>query len=89
MMIQIEVKPETAALIAKAQEQGISVDQILHEALGYQTEDEPDEATPITFEEWDSVLQDLINSPAFSKAQVLPDDAFSRESIYTREDDIL
>lgn len=89
MRIQIEVQPETAALIARARERGISVDQVLREALTYHDEEEIAPEPTLSLEEWESVLQDLINSPAFAKAPLLPDDAFGRESIYTREDDVL
>lgn len=89
MMVQIEVQPETAALIAQAQAHGVSVDALLRQALRQEEDVTEDTATPQTFEEWDSVLQELINSPSFTKSPLLSDDAFSRDSIYTREDNAL
>jgi len=42
----------------------------------------------MSLEEWDTTLKELIDSPAFAKALPLSDDAFKRENIYTREDDM-
>ena len=43
----------------------------------------------LTDQEWNSELMDLINNPAFTKAPPLTDTAVDRESIYTREDEML
>ncbi len=83
------ISPETAALIAKAQAHGISVDLLLRDALRQEEEQEDAAEPPRTYEEWNAILEELLNSPSFAKAPPLPDDAFSRESLSVREDDVL
>ncbi|MBW4684775.1 MAG: hypothetical protein KME40_06655 [Komarekiella atlantica HA4396-MV6] len=92
MTIQLQLKPEIEArLIAEAAAQGLSVEAYLasliedslsshEEEKFYQVSDQ---------KEWEAILTDLINSPAFSLAPVLSDAAISRETIYTREDEML
>ncbi|MEH2415735.1 hypothetical protein [Nostoc sp.] len=92
MAIQLQLKPEIEArLIAEAAAQGLSVEAYLasliensltshRKSFFYQVS---------TQEEWEAILTDLINSPAFSLAPVLSDEAIIRESIYTREDEML
>jgi hypothetical protein len=92
MTIQLQLKPEIEArLIAEATAQGLSVEAYLafliensligeEGKLFYQVS---------TQEEWEAILTDLINSAAFSLAPALSDEAISRESIYTREDEML
>jgi post-segregation antitoxin (ccd killing protein) len=86
MIVQIDVQPDTAALLAKAQSQGISVDALLQAALHW---DDANTATPLTFEQWDAELEALSNDPALTSVPVLNDDAFHRETLYTRENDAL
>ncbi len=87
MTIQLQLKPEIEArLIAEAAARDLSIEAYLtsliedsltshEEKLFYQVS---------TQEEWEAILTDLINSPAFSLAPPLSDVAISRESIYTR-----
>lgn len=89
MIVEIEVQPETAALLADAQTRGVSLDVVLRSALYPNGEKTANGDKPLTLEEWETELQELIDSPAFARAAPLPDDAFSRESIYTREDEAL
>jgi hypothetical protein len=42
-----------------------------------------------TDEEWEATLKDLIDNPAFTLAPPLSDAVISRESIYTREDEMI
>jgi hypothetical protein len=85
MIVQIDVQPDTAALLAKAQSQGISVDALLQAALHW----DADTAALLTFEQWDAELEALINDPALTSVPVLNDDAFRRETLYARENDAL
>ena len=84
MIVQIDVKPETANLIAEAKDKGVSVDAVLRQAL----ESEISSEELMSIDKWDTALRELIDSPAFAKAPPLSDDAFKRENIYTREDDM-
>jgi hypothetical protein len=92
MTIQLQLKPEIEArLIAKAAAQGLSVEAYLTSLIedSLTSQEEKSFYQVSTQEEWESILTDLINSPAFSLTPVLSDTAISRESIYTREDEML
>ena len=89
MIVEIDVQPETAALLAEAQTQGISLDIVLRSVLYLQTENRANGEKPLTLEEWEIELQELVDSPALARAAPLSDDAFNRASIYTREDEML
>jgi predicted transcriptional regulator len=92
MTLQIQLKPEIEArLIAQAAKQGLSVEAYLESLI----EDSLISQEKTTFyqvsnqEEWETILTDLINLPAFAVAPPLSDVAISRECIYTREDEML
>jgi hypothetical protein len=92
MNIQLQLKPEIGKqLIAKAAEKGISVEAYLESLIENSLTSQPEKHFyfTATYEEWEAVLKDLINSPAFSQAPPLTDAAISRDSIYSREDEIL
>jgi len=92
MTIKLQLQPEIEAhLIAQAAAKGVSVETYLESVIEdslinqkqtsfYQT---------LTAQEWNSELMDLINSPAFTGTPPLSDTAVDRESIYTREEEIL
>ena len=91
MTITLQLKPEIEArLIAQAVLQGVSVEvyleSLIENSLVNQTEITFSETA--NYEEWEASLKELINSPSFV-APPLSDAAISRESIYTREDEIL
>lgn len=81
MIVEIEVQPETAALLADAQMRGVSLDIVLRSLLANGTHS-PARATPAEWEAW-VASHDYITAPPLS------DEAISRDSIYTREDEML
>ena len=86
MIIQLEVQSDTAALIDRAQKQGFSLDPLFRSVLS-QTLAIPAGMPTLTDEEWEQALQEAATLPALVSAPVLSDDAFDRESLYTREDE--
>jgi hypothetical protein len=92
MTIHLQLKPEIEArLIAQAARQGLSIQAYLESLIedSLTSQEEKSFYQLSTQEEWEAVLTDLINSPAFALAPPLSDAAISRESIYTREDEML
>jgi len=79
-----EIKPETAVrLAALARARGLSVDEYLKGLLGGANGDHAQAKSP---EERARAFEEWANSHR-SSAPPLSDEAVSRESIYTREDD--
>ncbi|MBK1986986.1 hypothetical protein A0J48_005430 [Sphaerospermopsis aphanizomenoides BCCUSP55] len=92
MTIQLQLKPEIEArLIAEAAAKGVSVEVYLESLIeaSLTSKEKQSFSQAATQEEWETALTDLINSPAFTLAPPLSDAAISRESIYTREDEML
>jgi len=92
MTIQLQLKPEVEAhLIAQATAKGVSVETYLESVIedGLINQGQTSFYPTLTEQEWNLELMDLINSPAFTKAPPLADTAVDRESIYTREDEML
>lgn len=89
MIIQIDVKPETAALIDRFRSRGLSLDDVLQNAVEYQTNGTTkhfqETATP---QEWSEALRNFA-SKAASNAPDLSDEDLRRENIYSREDGML
>ena len=57
------------------------------EMLGIFAFRKPEPARELSLEEWDKDMSEIIDS--FPQSPLLSDDAISRESIYTREDEML
>ena len=77
---------EEAALAARANAQGVSIESLLHEAVLYLIATGPGESRePLTTAQWETELVDWLDS--MPDIPSLSDDALSRESIYTREDE--
>jgi hypothetical protein len=57
------------------------------EMLGLFTFRNPEPVRELSFEEWDKEMNEIIDS--FPQSPLLSDEAISRESIYTREDEML
>jgi hypothetical protein len=92
MTIQLQLKAEIEArLIAQATKEGLSVEVYLECLIedSLTTQEEQSFSQVATQEEWETALTNLINSPAFALAPPLSDVAISRDSIYTREDEML
>ncbi len=91
MTIKLQLKPEVEArVIAQAAASCLSVEKYLESVIeeGIISQEQTSFYHTATDEEWEDVLMDLINSPAFTVASPLSDAAVDRESIYTREDEI-
>ena len=78
MIVQIDVNPETAALIIEAQSRGVSVDTLIREALCRQGDEQTNGSSLLTLDEWERELQDLIDNSPFSEAPPLSNNAFDR-----------
>ncbi|QYX29872.1 hypothetical protein [Sphaerospermopsis torques-reginae] len=90
--IQIQLKPEIEArLINQATKQGLSIESYLEYLIedSLKNQEEMSLSQVTTEEDWETALMNLINSPAFAVAPPLSDAAISRDSIYTREDNLL
>lgn len=83
--VPLKLTPEEeAALIAQARTEGISIESLVHKAVLQVIAARVGSALPVG-EQWEREFEDWLNS-----LQVLPtlsDEAISRESIYTREDE--
>ncbi|MEA5577100.1 hypothetical protein [Anabaena sp. UHCC 0451] len=90
--IQLQLKPEIEArLINQATKQGLSIEFYLESLIENSLKNHEEKSfSPVTTDEdWETELMSLINSPAFAVAPPLLDAAISRDSIYTREDEML
>jgi predicted DNA-binding protein len=90
--IQLQLKPEIEArLINQATQQGLSIESYLESLIedSLKNQEEMSFSPVTTDEDWKKELMSLINSPAFALAPPLLDAAISRDSIYTREDNLL
>ncbi len=77
---------EEAALEAQAKAQGISVESLLRKAV-LQIISAPPEVKPqeLSAEQWEKEFEEWLDS--LEDIPTLSDEAISRESIYTREDE--
>jgi hypothetical protein len=79
-------RAEEAALAARANAEGVSIESLLHEAVLHRIATGQDESrAPLTAEQWESELVEWLDS--MPDLPSLSDEALSRESIYTREDE--
>jgi hypothetical protein len=77
---------EQAALAARAEAQGVSVESLLHEAvLQLIAGSHGEEHAALTAGQWEKELTEWFDSVPDMPS--LSDEAISRESIYTREDE--
>jgi hypothetical protein len=80
---------EQAALSAEAKAQGVSIDSLLHKAVleiissAREVKQPQQQLSPEEFERAFEEMADMIPE----NAPPIPDEALSRESIYTREDE--
>jgi len=90
--IQLQLKPEIEdRLITQASKQGLSIESYLESLIedSLKNQEGKSFSQVTTEEDWETALMNLINSPAFAVAPPLSDAAISRDSIYTREDEML
>jgi hypothetical protein len=87
VMVPVSLTPaEEAALVARAQAEGVSVDALLHQAvLRLISPPASMGAAPLTADEWEKEFEEWLDS--MPDLPSLSDQAISRESIYTREDE--
>ena len=77
---------EEAALAARANADGVSIESLLHEAvLHLIATGEGERRSPLTADQWETELVEWFDS--VPDMPCLSDEAISRESIYTREDE--
>lgn len=84
--IPVSLTPEEeASLVAQAKAEGVSVDVLLRRAV-LQIISSPDVAMEeLTADQWEKEFDEWLDSLA--DMPTLSDEAISRESIYTREDE--
>ncbi|BAU12944.1 hypothetical protein LEP3755_34800 [Leptolyngbya sp. NIES-3755] len=91
MAITLQLKPEIEArLISEAAQQGVSPEIYLASWIEKQfsTQTLDPENDNLSDADWEATLLEFVNSPSFQNSPPLLDQAISRESIYTREDEI-
>jgi len=77
---------EEAALVARAEAEGISVDALLHRAVVRLISASSVEGQPLlTADEWEKEFCEWLDT--MPQLPSLSDQAISRDSIYTREDE--
>ena len=77
---------EEAALVAQAKAQGVSVDSLLRKAVLEIIAAPPHVKSPeLSAEQWEKEFEEWLDSLA--DIPTLSDEAISRESVYTREDE--
>jgi len=77
---------EEAALAARANAEGVSIESLLHEAVLHLIARGQDEGrAALTADQWETELVEWLDS--MPDVPSLSDEALSRENIYTREDE--
>jgi hypothetical protein len=77
---------EETALLAQAKAQGVTVDSLLRQAvLRIISADPPVKQDQFSAEQWEKEFEEWLDS--LPSLPTLSDEAISRESIYTREDE--
>ena len=90
-MIALNLNPELEKIIQEeAKLKGLSLEQYLQNLIEEKLENRT-QISPQTLEydEWERNLMNFINRPLDVNVQPLSNEAISRESIYTREDEML
>lgn len=76
-------------LAARAQAKGLSTEEFINRELERLVASTPLPSSKLTSEEWLRLWNEWVNSHDYITAPPLSDYAVSRESIYTREDEML
>lgn len=79
MQITIEIEPQTFALLQKVREKGVSLDDVLREALDKFDDEKPFQQR-VSADEWIESLKTWANKPR--NLPPLSDEALRRENIY-------
>lgn len=89
MTVNLELQPEIEAqLVAQANARGLSLGDYLKRLVELQARARTavNSVQTMTYEEWERGFEALIDS--FPQQPLLSDEAISRDSIYTREDEL-
>lgn len=90
MTITLKLKPELEQqLVDEAAAKGLAVETFLEQMIETQLIQSQPFSKRASDEEWEAALMQIGNRPSLSKAPLLSNEAISRESIYTREDEQL
>lgn len=89
-MITLNLNPELEQTIQEeANLKGLSIEQYLKNLIEETFKNQVKKSPSVSeYEEWESKLMNFINRPSDINNQPLSDQAISRESIYTREDEM-
>ena len=79
MQVTIEIEPQTFSLLQKVREKGVSLDEILQEALDKFDDEKPFQQT-VSADEWIESLKTWANKPR--ELPELSDEALRRENLY-------
>jgi hypothetical protein len=89
MTVTLELRPEVESqLVAQANARGLSLEEYLKRLVEVQASARAavNSVQTMSYDEWERGFEALIDS--FPQQPVLSDEAISRDSIYTREDEI-
>ncbi|MGB3510918.1 MAG: hypothetical protein WBA93_17140 [Microcoleaceae cyanobacterium] len=91
MMITINLKPEIEAQIReKAKLQDLSFEKYIENLIEKEIIDvRGDQQSELSIDRWENQFLKLINDSINSRLSPLPDEAISRENIYTRKNENL
>lgn len=87
IMVPVSLTPtEQAALAARAEAEGVSIELLLHQAVLHLIADGRDKApVALTAGQWENELVEWFDN--MPELPSLSDEAIGRQSIYTREDE--
>ncbi len=87
ILVPVNLTPaEEAALAARADAEGVSIESLLHEAVLHLIgAGQGENRAPLTAGQWETELVEWLDS--MTDVPALSDEALSREGIYTREDE--
>lgn len=80
MQVTIEIEPQTFSLLEKIKEKGVSLDDVLREALDKFDDEKEDFQQKVSADEWIQSLKNWANKPR--NLPELTDEALRRENIY-------
>lgn len=83
MQVTIDIEPQTYSLLQKVKDKGVSLDEVLRDALDRFDGDEHPQ-NRMTGEEWVKSLRNWATEPR--NLPHLPDEALRRENIYGERD---
>lgn len=79
MQVTIEIQPQTLSLLQKVREKGVSLNEVLREALDKYDNEKPFQQ-PVSADEWIESLKNRANK--LRNLPPLSDEALRRENLY-------